>query len=447
MSYLPGDNDLILEELGIKSTEELFSSIPEGVLKNPGAIGKPLSHRQIKEEIERIKNNNFDGISFSGYGLYAHYIPDVVDHLASLRNFLTSYTPYQPEAAQGTLQALFEYQSLMSSLTAMDVVNASLYDGATAMIEAVRMGLRSKAAKSGEKNIILLSEGIHPSVMNVLNTYFSESILIDLNVEFIKIPLNKQTGETDWNRYSQFQPPSQIVFQNPNYLGIIEQGSKNIKKRFPEVEVLYGTLEALSLAVLPSPSEYDADIIWGDAQSFGIGVSMGGPTLGFIGCKSAYMRQLPGRIIGKTSGMDSFNETNNCFVITLATREQHIRREKATSNICSNQSLMALRAAIYMASMGWHGMQSVMVESIEHNIFFQKRLNEKGIQLLFPQGTHLNETSWICNDPEKLFQKAKEKNIFPGVLTQYQNQQIIITAFTELHKRNDIEQLLSIIDQ
>lgn len=441
MSYIPHNpraKEILLKELGLKDSEELFSHIPLSLRKKLSEkLEKPLSEWEIREELEKKAQENFSGDAFLGFGYYSHYIPAVVEHLANLRPFVTNYTPYQAEVAQGTLQALFEYQSLMVLLTGMEIANASLYDGPTALVEALRMARRIRP--QNQKTVVVLSEGIHPFYLETLQTYFPEGLCLDWSVDFVYAPLDLQTGETCWEKISHGDI---FVFQNPNFWGVIEQKAKKIKEAFPQAQVLYGTNEPHSLTVLPSPQEYGADIVYGEGQSLGISTFFGGPSLGFLAAKKNYLRQMPGRLVGKTQAKTAFGEACDAYVITLATREQHIKREKATSNICSNQTLMAIRASIYMSYWGWEGLQEIYLKCQEKVAYFSEKLSQINPNLLlFPKAKYAHEITWHTAKAQKIFELALKENIYPGYL--WENK--IISYFCELTPKEKLDKLLDIV--
>ncbi|MDH5721297.1 MAG: aminomethyl-transferring glycine dehydrogenase subunit GcvPA [Spirochaetia bacterium] len=437
---------LIFKELNIKSAEELFKSIPEEFLeKTSEKLNRPLSESEIKKEIYAAEKNIFQGLSFAGYGLYEHFVPEVINHLSSLRPFVTSYTPYQPEAAQGTLQALFEYQSLMAGLTSMDIANASLYDGATALVEAIRMAVRN--CKKKDKKIVLISDGIHPVYHKVLETYFPESYQKELEISIKKVPLDKKDGNTIWENFSSNAADVlAVAYQQPNCYGIFEENQCLIAKTYPEAQILYGTNEPLSLTVLPAPSDIGAHVVWGEAQSLGIPVSFGGPSLGFIAAKSEYMRQMPGRLVGKTTAETPFGEETEAYVIALSTREQHIRREKATSNICSNQTLVALRAAIYMAHSGWEGMRKTAVDCVKNADYLKKELLKiKSIEILFHEAVNFHEITWTHQNIDQIIQNSYEDEIAPGVENMHEGKKYLISYVSEEKSEGEINRLIEII--
>ncbi len=456
--YLSGDDREILAELGLNSADELFGSIPQNV-KEPTAarMDPPLTERQIKTELQKREAGCFSGSrfaqqtgtpanDFTGFGAYRHYIPEAVHHLASQRGFVTAYTPYQPEVAQGMLQALFEYQSMMAELASMDLANGSLYDGATAMVEAIRMALRQnppQKEKKGEKRIVAVSQGVHPHIRQVMETYFPAAVSEELNIEIIIAPLDPKTGDTNWLAAFPDTEPDIAVLQSPNYLGVTEQSATHIRERFTNATICYGTLEPLALALLPgTPASLGAEIVWGEAQSLGMPLSFGGPGLGFMACTEKYMRQMPGRLIGQTEAVDSKGDRTAAYVITLATREQHIRREKATSNICSNQTLMAIRAAIYMASYGWKGMQTTALDCRNNARYFIEHLTPEAGTPLFSNADYFHEVAWKPANMDRFEKRCSEMQIAPGKKVEINGEEVMLTYFSELQDHDSIHRLI-----
>lgn len=443
MYFNEEESAVLLNEIK-KTPEQLFASLPASVKTMTSQnISAPLSELQTKQVFKNRERDNSALPNFCGYGLYRHFIPEAVSHLSSLRGFVTSYTPYQPEVAQGTLQALFEYQSLMAKLTDMDIANASLYEAATAMVEAIRMALRQKRSK--EKGEIVFSEAIHPDFIKVAHTYFPPEIQDYLGISFVMAPVNNTTGATEWDGLA-LQNPLAVVYQNPNVFGVVENEAKSLPQKFPTAQILYGTADVLSLSVLSSPKEYGAHIVWGEAQALGMPVSMGGPGLGFLAADKQYVRQMPGRLIGQTSAQDAQGEKTTAYLITLATREQHIRREKATSNICSNQSLMAVRAGIFMSALGWQGMQELALRSADNLHYFQQALQKSSkASLTFAQAENFHEITWKHED-ENFYQDCLDKGIIPGVLlTEGNFAGSIVSYFSELDSREQIDELIALL--
>lgn len=413
MAYLVHSKEAreeILRTLDLPDEAALFSHIPASLHKKTSTLlEKGLDEFELLRHFENLLSES--GVSLKdhacGYGLYRHRISLAVDHLASQREFVTSYTPYQAEVAQGTLQALFEYQSLLSILTGLPITNASLYDGSTSLVEAVRMAMRQKGLT---KPTVYFSSGVNPRYEETFKTYFAapkESLSLTLT----RLPYNKESGATEWPR----EAADIIVVQNPHYLGVAEP-LVNLKERYPKAAVVYLTTEALSLTVLEKPTDWGAEIVCGEAQSLGMPVSYSGPGLGFLATTNEYLRNMPGRLVGKTLAKGEDGNPTDAYVITLATREQHIRREKATSNICSNQTLMAVRAAIFMASLGWGGMQRLLALSMEKAFRFQKSLlKQRSSAVLLSKGALFHEVFWQSENLSTVIQACAKEGFFPGV--------------------------------
>ena len=350
MSYLSlSDKDKkdMMAAVGIASANELFCCMPEAVRLNRSLeLPGPLAEPDLVREIEAVAGRNAFGrfLSFLGGGAYDHFIPTVVDSLSGRGEFVTPYTPYQPEISQGTLQVIFEFQTLVCQLTGLDIANASLYDGATAAAEAVLMAHRVNGRPK-----VLLARSLHPQYREVVRTYIR-----NLGIEAVEVPYGHD-GRLNLEALSDLvdDGTAGVVVQSPNFFGIVEdiQAVSGLARRAKALSVTV-LAEALALGILEAPGRLGADIVTGEAQSLGIPLSFGGPYLGFMACRKEFVRQLPGRLCGRTTDV----EGRPGFVLTLATREQHIRREKATSNICTNQALCALRATIYMETMGRRGL-------------------------------------------------------------------------------------------
>jgi glycine dehydrogenase subunit 1 len=345
----------MLKKIGISSASALFSDIPESVrLNRPLHIPGPMSEWDLCRYIQGLAGRNkplSHLLSFLGAGCYDHHIPAAISHLLRRSEFYTAYTPYQPEVSQGTLQAIFEYQTYVARLTAMEVANASMYDGASALAEGVLMAQR---LRRGRKKV-LIPKSVHPEYRQVVH-----SIVRPLGLEFVELDVT-ESMEIDWDSCIEGvdEDTSCVVIQNPNFFGTIEdlESIRRLARRAHEREAIFIVLvvEPLSLAILTPPGEYGADIVVAEGQSFGIPISYGGPHLGMFATRESIMRQIPGRLVGQT--LDSHG--NRGFVLTLATREQHIRRERATSNICTNQSLCALATCIYLSLLGRQGLREV----------------------------------------------------------------------------------------
>ncbi len=382
MRYLPNspaDREAMLRATGRQSTSELFEQIPDdlrlqGSLNLPG----PLSEKEILEYFgDASQASSRAYTSMLGAGAYSHYRPVVIDSLLSRGEFFTAYTPYQAEIAQGTLQAMFEFQTLIAQLTGMDVSNASLYDGSTAMTEAVLMALRIT-----RRERVLVAQTVHPEYRQVLETYVRHQ-----GVEVEELPY-EQSGRVDAAKIELAlnSQTAAVVIQSPNFFGNIESAEQihEIVHRAGALLIVVVT-EPLSLAIVRPPSE--ADIICGEAQSFGVPVAYGGPYLGFLAAKEQFVRQMPGRLVGQTQD----TEGRRGFVLTLATREQHIRREKATSNICTNQSLCALAATIYLSLYGKQGLRNLAEHNLAKALYASSQLAEIGGVSIPFQSPRFNE--------------------------------------------------------
>lgn len=356
MAYLFNTSDDVTEMLatiGAASLDELFQSIPGHLrLARPLAIPGPLSELELTRQMGALAGRNQglqDAVCFLGGGAYDHFIPAVVDHLASRGEFYTSYTPYQPEVSQGNLQVMFEYETLICQLTGMDVSNASLYDGATAMIEAVLLAMATQPGR----NRVVVAESLHPHYRQVLATYlqWTQHELVTVPCPDGSLPLEA------WQRALDDSVGCAVLSQ-PNFFGIVEDLKPAAEAVHASGGVVVAVCDMISLGLLTSPATWGADIVVGEGQTLGNPLQFGGPYLGILACREHFVRRMPGRIAGQTEDRAG----NRCWVLTLQTREQHIRRDKATSNICTNQGLFALRAAIYLALQGPLG----LLETAQH---------------------------------------------------------------------------------
>ncbi|MCB0309366.1 MAG: aminomethyl-transferring glycine dehydrogenase subunit GcvPA, partial [Bdellovibrionales bacterium] len=377
MRYIPltkSDQEAMLKVIGVESVEALFSTIPADIRKKSlsglpfGKTEAELTHffKNLSLKNEISGSNGWS--SYLGCGAYEHFTPSVVDALSMRGEFATAYTPYQPEVSQGTLQAIFEFQSMIANLYGMDVANASMYDGASATAEAVLMAVRVK-----KKKTILVSLGVHPEYRKVIQSYVS-----DMDVVLKNIDLNDQ-GMTDVAKSDQ--DIAGILVAQPNYFGVIEDLKKisNFAKSVDAMFIVTNT-EPIAFGLLKPPGKFDADIVAGEGQSFGNGLSFGGPYVGLFTTRKPLLRQMPGRLVGQTVDQDN----RKGYVLTLATREQHIRREKATSNICTNHSLCALRSAIHMALLGRSGLKELAQQNYARAQTLKRMLLEiKGVSLKY----------------------------------------------------------------
>jgi len=368
MSYLSlsdKDKKEMLAAAGVAKIDDLFCCIPEAVrLRRPLDLPAAQPELELVRTIEAIgrKNTAFGHMAFLGGGAYEHFIPTVVDALSSRGEFVSPYTPYQPEVSQGTLQIIFEFQTLICQLTGLDIANASLYDGSTGTAEAVLMAQRITG-----RNKVVLSRGLHPQFREVVRTYIK-----NLGVEAVEVGYGPD-GRIDQVALGRLldDKTAAVVLQSPNFFGVVEDvqalsGAAHGVKALSVAVVA----EAVSLGLLEAPGKLGADIVVGEGQSLGIPLSFGGPYLGFMACRKEFLRQMPGRIAGQTVD----KEGRRGFVLTLSTREQHIRRERATSNICTNQALCALRATIFMETLGKQGLREMALLNAQKAAYAAGRL-------------------------------------------------------------------------
>lgn len=438
MRYLPQTEEeirKICQTIGIDSPQQLFGTIPEN-LKFKKALGIPVSlpEQELLSHLKQLSRTNetVDHYSsFLGGGAYHHYIPVTVWQLATRGEFATSYTPYQAELSQGTLQAIFEFQTMVASLLGMEVANASNYDGATALAEAVLMAFRIKKKKQ-----VLLAQSIHPEYREVVKTS-----LQNLGYEIKEIPWNA-SGQLDLNALQKLLSSdcSAVCVQSPNFLGVVEDLSQ-IAKLTHEKDALFVTAagDPISLGLLASPGSCGADIAIAEGQSFGNFLNMGGPYLGLFASKKEYIRQMPGRLVGETLDMDG----KRGFILTMNTREQHIRREKATSNICTNQSLCALAASIHLSLLGPRGLQKLAQMNLSKTEYLKKKLLEiPNVKALFTQNT-FNEFSITLPKPaEEVLAKLREKKIFAGISLQDYYPELknsLLICVTEMNKKEELD--------
>ncbi|MBR6163280.1 aminomethyl-transferring glycine dehydrogenase subunit GcvPA [bacterium] len=412
----------MLASVGVKEYDDLYSVVPEQARMKEFNLPEPMSEMEVEKEISAVsKRNNTNYLSFLGGGAYKRFIPSAVSQISSRFEFNTAYTPYQPEISQGTLQVIYEFQSYICDLTGMDVANASVYDGANACAEAMLMAKRITG--SGK---ILVSSLLNPQYIEVIKTY-AEANAID--VEFVgekdmKTDLSSVQDKVKSGEYSA------LFVQTPNFLGEIEDVDElKALERNPKT-LLITSIEPVSAYVLKKPSYFGADIVVGDVQSFGNPVSFGGPYCGFIATVDKYKRQLAGRIVGKT--VDA--EGNTAYTLTLQAREQHIKREKATSNICSNQALSALNATVYLSLMGKNGLKQVGYLSSKQAHLLSSELSKNGFRTL--NNDFFNEFVLEVGDSKRFLEKMKEKNILAGVKL---NDSQILVCTTEMNTTGELK--------
>ncbi len=427
----------MLKIVGLSTAEQLFDSIPKDVQLNRKLdVTEPLAEIEVIAEMERLaaKNTAASKPSFLGAGAYSHYSPTIVDHLIQRSEFFTSYTPYQPEITQGTLQYIFEFQTLVCQLTGMDVANASMYDGSTAMAEAFLM-----AQRVTRRDKVVIANTVHPEYLEVAKTYTQHG---GLTVEILGF--NNETGRILSEDLSKLDDKTAaLVVQSPNFFGCIEDLQPLADKAHSVGALLIVVVtEAISFGLLKSPGACGADIVVAEGQSFGIPLGFGGPYVGLFACKEKYVRQMPGRLAGVAYDKNG----NRGFVLTLATREQHIRRDKATSNICTNQGLIALAATIYMETFGKKGLQEVAMQNAQKAAYAAKKISEiSGFSLAYSAPKFNEFVVRASVDANELLEKLRlEKNIIGGLpLSWYykDNPNDFLVCATEMNTKEQIDNL------
>jgi glycine dehydrogenase subunit 1 len=439
MAYLantPDDRDVMLGAIGLDSVDELFEMVPEEFrLGRPLKVPDALSELDLTREVSDLIGQNLGAdrrVCFLGGGCYDHFIPAVVDQLSGRGEFYTSYTPYQAEASQGTLQATFEYQSLIAQLTGMDLSNASLYDGGSAVAEAVLMAM-SCTKRFGR---VVTSTALHPEYRQILATYLSH-----LEPQIITVPAPSGRVGVDEFAAAINDETAAVVIQQPNFFGQIEDVSSLIAAAHRKGALAIVHVDPISLGLLRRPGDLGADIVVAEGQSLGNPMSFGGPYLGILACREAYVRKMPGRIVGQTTDRDG----KRCWVLTLQTREQHIRREKATSNICTNQGLLALRSSIYLAVMGPSGLRRAAELSTRNAHHAAERLAAvPGVSLAF-EGPFFKEfVIRTDKDPAKLLAEVGSLGYHGGIALGRWYPELadsILVAVTEKRTRGEIDGL------
>ncbi len=420
----------MLEKSGVDSLDGLYAQIPESIrFKGEYDLPSERCEMEVRALFQRLADENQQLTCFAGFGAYDHYTPSVIPNLLSRSEFLTSYTPYQAEISQGTLHYIFEYQSMMAELTGMDISNASMYDGATATAEAMMM-----AVAAGKKvNKVLVSEGINPKTMDVVRTY-----ALHKGIDVVAVPLKDGVTDLDAVRQNLSEGGvAGVIVQQPNVLGIIEDFSGFADACHGQKALFVVNSVAADLALLKTPAEWGADIAVGDAQSLGIPLQFGGPYLGYMCTTEKLMRKMPGRIVGMTRD----NRGQRAFVLTLQAREQHIRRQKATSNICSNQSLMALFVTVYLSLMGKEGLKEAANLSYAGAHYLCQRLTETGrFRLAFDKPFFNEFFVRYDGDADALYQRFIDAGMLGGV--RYEDG--FIFAVTEKRTKQEIDNLVKI---
>ncbi|MGD8495386.1 MAG: aminomethyl-transferring glycine dehydrogenase subunit GcvPA [Gemmatimonadales bacterium] len=441
MSFVPhsdADRRDMLAKVGVADMGELYSDVPSGLLLDRELeVPAAMSEWEAMRRVAGLAGRNSDLVCFAGGGMYDHYVPAAVDHIIRRSEFYTAYTPYQPEVAQGTLQVIYEFQTMVCELTGMDVANASMYDGPTATAEAAVM-----ARSVTRRDRVLAARSLHPHSRKVTNTYLeglgSELELVDygsdglLDLDALDAALGDDVAA--------------VLVQYPNFFGGIEDLAPIAEKAHAAGALLVVQADPVMLAVLRSPGSLGADIVTAEGQPFGNGPSYGGPVVGLFAATEKLVRKMPGRIVGGTVDL----EDRRGYVLTLQTREQQIRREKATSNICTNQGLMALAATVYLSLVGREGLRQVAETSIQNAHYARRRLQEAGVELSFPDApvarefvVKTKEESW------KVIDRGVAEGLLVGVsLQRFRSLQVddgLLVAFTEKRNREEIDRLVGVL--
>ena len=432
--YFPHTEDdlqAMMAKAGVDSLDGLYAQIPDSIrFKGDYQLPSEMSELEVRDTFEKLASQNRQLTCFAGYGVYDHYMPSVVPSLLQRSEFLTSYTPHQAEISQGTLHYIFEYQSMMAELTGMDISNASMYDGTTACAEAMMMAV----AAGKKQNKVLVSAGLNPKTRRVLDTY-----ALHKGIELETIPL--KDGVTDLSslntQLSSLNTVAGVIVQQPNVYGIVEDFTGFAEACHEHKALFIMDSVAADLAVLKTPGEWGADIAVGDGQSLGIPMQFGGPYVGYMCCTEKLIRKMPGRIVGMTKD----NRGQRAFVLTLQAREQHIRRQKATSNICSNQSLMALFVTIYLSLMGKQGMQEAARLSYAGAHYLCDELLKTGRFSLVYDKPFFNEFLVAYDgDVDTLYQRFIDAGFLGGVKVDGG----ILLAVTEKRTKAEIDNLVKI---
>ena len=430
--YVPetlSEQEAMLKQIGLEKIDDLYAMVPEEARLKDLHIPSGKSEMEVLEDLSSVadKNKVYQSI-YRGAGVYKHYIPAIVSTITSKEEFLTAYTPYQAEISQGVLQSIFEYQTQICELTGLDVSNASVYDGAVAAAEALFMSLERN------KDEVLVADTVDPQTLAVMKTYCESRdvkiVMVQnkdhrLDVEDLKAKLNERSAG--------------LYVESPNYYGLIEEIEECTKIVHENKTKMIMGCDPIALAIYKSPGEMDVDIAVGEGQQLGMPMGFGGPYLGFMTCKKELMRKLPGRIVGETTDHDG----RRAYVLTLQAREQHIRREKASSNICSNEALCAMTASVYLAAMGPGGMEKVALSCYNNARYLEERLKELGFKRV-DEGEYFNEfltTSPI--DPKVLEERLSDKKILSGL----QVEDKILWCATELNTKEKIDVLADAIKE
>jgi glycine dehydrogenase subunit 1 len=443
MPFIPNtdeDRKRMLERIGVSNFDSLLDTIPAGLRSKSGlGLPEPLSEMEVRKASFDLSGKNISQeqvVSFAGAGAYDHYIPSVVDTIISRSEYYTAYTPYQPEVSQGTLQTIYEYQSMICELTGMEASNASMYDGASACAEAALM-----ARSINGRGEIILSSTIHPRYRSAVRTYLHHQCCI------IEVPQRNGVSDLEFIAKKAGGNTSAILVQHPNFFGCLEDVFEMSRIAKDAGALFISCVDPISLGAIAPPGSYGADIAVGEGQALGLVPGFGGPFLGIFATKMEHVRKMPGRLVGRTKDSDG----KEGFVLTLQTREQHIRREKATSNICTNEALCALASCVYLAIMGKQGLHDAARLCIEKSHYFAEAISKcKGFKLAFP-GPFFKEVAVKCPHPaENIVTSLVKKGFIPGVsLGRFDSSMsdTILVAVTEKRTKQEIDALVSLLKE
>ncbi len=443
--YIPHTDEEIKEMLdvvGVNTLEDLFSDIPEE-MKFKGALDLPTSKSEGEvysylSSLAKKNRSTADLACFMGGGAYDHYIPSVISHITGRSEFYTAYTPYQPEVSQGTLQYIFEYQTLMANLTGMDYANASLYDGQSAVAEAAIM-----TAQMSKKNKIAISETVDPQAITVLGTYAHAR-----GMELVIIPRDGMVTSLEKAKEIMDGTVGTIIVQSPNFYGYIEDVAPFVELAHSQKKTyIIQSTDPTSLPIMKKPGELGVDVVVGEGQALGIPLQFGGPYLGILAFNKAFIRKIPGRIVGQTEDMDG----KRSWVLTLSAREQHIKRERATSNICSNQGLNVLTATVYMSLLGKEGMKEVAYNSIAKSHYLYDELTKLDkVKILTDRPFFKEFTIGFDKDAEEVLDKLEENGILGGISLSRINKELgngLIIAVTEKRTKEEMDKFVETLKE
>jgi len=442
MNFIPNSTikSNMLKETGLKDIDELFSDIPKQIQINNLNLSKGLSQQETEQKLKEIANKNNSMPSFLGGGIKPHYISPAVKSIISRSEFYTAYTPYQPEASQGFLQAMFEYQSMISEITGMDISNASLYDGATALGEVALM-----CSRINQKKTFVIPQNISWEKKSVLKNYAKGP-----EIKIREISYNTKTGKIDLDKLKKNidNDITGVYIENPNFFGVFEDDVEKICKIVKDNNSVFVVgVDPVSLGIAKSPGAYGADIVIGEGRAFGNPMDFGGSSLGIFACKNEFLRQMPGRIIGMTKDFDG----RRAFCMTIQTREQHIRRGKATSNICTNEGLCALTAVTYLAWLGGDGLEELSKINFEKGQKLAKMIGSiNGFEKRFT-GTHFNEFVIKSKiNPNKINKDLLKKGVQGGLILDKcypELKDCMLFGVSEMHTDKDMEKLVSTLKE